>query len=59
MLSFHPWRNVVTDKADALIKKYYGRLPLKGHAVWDANQLRTYLNAYPFYVGRFTVPHAE
>lgn len=35
------------DRADALIEKYYGRLPLKGHAIWDANQLRTFLNKFP------------
>ncbi|MBT5535311.1 hypothetical protein HOK31_19755, partial [Candidatus Poribacteria bacterium] len=27
------------DKADALLDSYYDKLPLKGHAVWDANEL--------------------
>jgi len=31
------------DKAEELVKSYYGQLPLKGHAVWDANQLITLL----------------
>lgn len=31
------------DRAENLIQSYYGRLPLKGHAVWDANQLTALL----------------
>jgi hypothetical protein len=31
------------DQADALILKHYKNLPLKGHAVWDANQLDAFL----------------
>lgn len=32
------------DQCEALIKSYYGKLPLKGHAVWDFNQITTYLS---------------
>ncbi len=34
------------DQADDLIKSYYDSLPLKGHAVWDANQIITFLDRY-------------
>ena len=35
------------DKADELIEKYKETLGLKGWDVWDGNQIKTYLNAYP------------
>jgi hypothetical protein len=34
------------DKADRLLRWYYGKLPLRGHAVWDANQLTAFLTRY-------------
>ncbi len=34
-------------KIDEVFEKYSDRLPLSGWAVWDANQLRTYLPKYP------------
>jgi len=42
------------DKADALIKAYYKKLPLKGHSIWDANQLNTYLDKYGNIRSRFS-----
>ena len=35
------------DKVDELIKGYKETLGLKGWDVWDGNQIKTYLNAYP------------
>ena len=35
------------DKADELIEKYKKTLGLKGWDVWDGNQIKAYLNAYP------------
>lgn len=32
------------DKAEKLIRSYYGKLPFKGHAIWDANQLTVLLS---------------
>ena len=34
------------DQSDRLVRSYYGKLPLKGHAVWDANQLTAFLATY-------------
>ncbi len=34
------------DTAEKIVRSYYGRLPLKGHAIWDANQLRAFLDTY-------------
>lgn len=34
------------DKADELLRSYYGKLPIKDHAVWDANQLNAFLTTY-------------
>jgi hypothetical protein len=34
-------------KIDEVFETYSDRLPLRGWAVWDANQLRTYLPKYP------------
>jgi hypothetical protein len=34
------------DKANGLVNSYYDKLPLKGHAVWDANQLTAFLDTY-------------
>ncbi len=42
------------DDANALIQSYYGKLPLKGHAVWDANQLNAFLNTYENLRKRFS-----
>jgi hypothetical protein len=42
------------DKANNLIRRYYGKLPLKGHAVWDANQLTGFLTRYEDLRRRFT-----
>jgi hypothetical protein len=42
------------DEADKLLQGYYGKLPLKGHAVWDANQLTGFLNKYEDLRRRFT-----
>jgi len=42
------------DKADKLILSYYHRLPLKGHAIWDANQLNVFLTKYEELCRRFT-----
>jgi hypothetical protein len=41
------------DRAEQLIQAYYGKLPLKGHAVWDANQLTTFLDAHEHLRRRF------
>lgn len=42
------------DKADELIEKYRDALGLKGWDVWDGNQIKTYLNAYPYVKRPFT-----
>ena len=34
------------DKADAILRSYYGRIPLRGHAIWEANQLDAFLSKY-------------
>jgi hypothetical protein len=34
------------DRADAELSSFCGKLPLKGHAVWDANQLEGFLSRY-------------
>lgn len=34
------------DKADKIAQSYYRMLPLKGHAVWDSNQLSSFLAKY-------------
>ncbi len=41
------------DKADELVRNYYGKLPFKGHEVWDANQLRAFLARYDALRRRF------
>ncbi|NOK10120.1 NACHT domain-containing protein [Corallococcus exercitus] len=41
------------DKANAMIQGYYGVLPLKGHAIWDANQLRVLLDTHEALRRRF------
>jgi len=42
------------DQADLLLRSYYGSLPLKDHAVWDANQLNGLLPNYEEIRKRFT-----
>jgi len=42
------------DKADELIEKYRETLSLRGWDVWDGNQIKTYLNAYPDVKRSFT-----
>jgi hypothetical protein len=42
------------DQADKLVLSYYGKLPLKGHAVWDANQLTGFLTRFEELRRRFT-----
>ncbi len=42
------------DQANRLLNGYYDRLPLKGHAVWDANQLTGFLAAHEPLRKRFT-----
>ena len=42
------------DAGEKLIKSYYDKLPLKGHATWDANQLWALLDVYPEIRKRFT-----
>jgi hypothetical protein len=42
------------DKADKLVQSYYRKLPLKDHAVWDANQLTGFLTKYEELRRRFT-----
>jgi hypothetical protein len=42
------------DEAEGLIGSYYKRLPLKGHAIWDANQLTAYLDRYEELRRRFS-----
>ncbi|MBS1830839.1 MAG: hypothetical protein JST93_36425 [Acidobacteria bacterium] len=34
------------DQANNLVEQYYPKLGLKGHAVWDANQLRGYVDKH-------------
>jgi len=34
------------DTADGIARSYYGNLPLKGHAIWDANELAAFLAVY-------------
>lgn len=34
------------EQANTLVKEYYPKLGLKGHAVWDANQLRGYVDKH-------------
>ena len=41
------------DEADKLVRSYYGKLPLKEHAVWDANQLTGFLAKYEVLRRRF------
>jgi len=41
------------DRTECLLTGYAGRLGLKGWAVWDANQITMYLNAYPDVSARF------
>ncbi len=35
------------DEAERLLKSYYGKLPLRGHAVWAASQLRMFMDKHP------------
>lgn len=43
------------DKVDELIRGYYSKLPLKGHRIWDSDQISTFLNAYEELRRRFSV----
>jgi len=43
------------DAADALLKAYYDKLPLKGHAVWGASQLSGYVDQHEEIRNRFRV----
>lgn len=42
------------DAGEKIIQSYYSRLPLKGHAIWDANQLNAYLTRFEELRKRFT-----
>ena len=42
------------EKAERLVKSFYRKLPLKGHAVWDANQIAAFLDAYEGLRHRFS-----
>ena len=42
------------DAADALVRSYYDKLPLKGHAVWGASQLSGYVDRFEEIRKRFT-----
>lgn len=43
------------DKADKLIRSYYDKLSLKGHRIWDSDQITTFLDAYEELRRRFSV----
>jgi hypothetical protein len=42
------------DRANRAVESYYSKLPLKGHAIWDANQLACYFAANEPLRRRFT-----
>src|SRR5207244_12129651 len=42
------------DAANNLVQSYYGKLPLKGHAIWGGSQLSGYLDLYEEIRRRFT-----
>ncbi len=42
------------DAANTLVESYYGKLPLKGHAVWGASQLSGYVDRFEEIRRRFT-----
>jgi tetratricopeptide (TPR) repeat protein len=35
------------DEAERLLKSYYGKLPLRGHAIWGASQLTMLVDRFP------------
>lgn len=43
------------DKADAILRAYAARLRLKGHAIWDGNQITGFLTNYETLRKRFIV----